>query len=274
MGEVLRCFGQPFENRRDELAPALVLQDRDCDTRCSPIVETGSSLRWAPHSEPAPWAGRIITLSGSFESLLVQVSNIIEASVEADMSSPIRSGRPTLPMNSVSPVNIANGLSGACLLATSPHMLSGVWPGVSRNLTTASPTCERVVFLQGDVLVAGARLLADADRNAELLGELDMAGHEVGVGVGQPHADDLDAFLLGRLQVREDVPARVDHQALAAADEHVGVVRQHGQIELDDLEAGELVRVDHLVRGGFVAVRGRLGVLDLRGRSPCVNCKA
>ena len=53
-------------------------------TRCSPIVETGSSLKCAPQSDPAPWAGRIFTSSDSFDSFFVQVSNIIEASVDAD----------------------------------------------------------------------------------------------------------------------------------------------------------------------------------------------
>jgi hypothetical protein len=72
--------------------------------------------------------------------LFVHVSNIIEANVEAVMPSPSRSGRPTLPMNSVSPDSIANGLFGSCRFATSPHILSGVWPGVARNVSTACPT--------------------------------------------------------------------------------------------------------------------------------------
>ena len=40
----------------------------------------------------------------------------------------------------VSPVNIAKGSLGICLLAIRPHMLSGVWPGVARNFSTAPPT--------------------------------------------------------------------------------------------------------------------------------------
>ena len=104
------------------------------------MVELGSSLRCAPQSEPAPWAGRMRTSSGNRESFLCQVSYIIEASVEAAMPSPSRSGRPTLPTNSVSPVNRASGFSGASLAKTSPDMLSGVWPGVSKSFTTARPT--------------------------------------------------------------------------------------------------------------------------------------
>jgi len=79
------------------------------DCFSAPIVELGSSLRCAPQSEPAPCAGRTRAASPAFESFCVHESYSIEASAAADIVPSRRSGLPTLPTKSVSPVKIASG---------------------------------------------------------------------------------------------------------------------------------------------------------------------
>ena len=53
---------------------------------------------------------------------------------------PARSGRPTSPMKSVSPVSTIFGAGPSAVSITRREMLSGVWPGVSSTRRTTWPT--------------------------------------------------------------------------------------------------------------------------------------
>ncbi len=81
------------------------------------------------------------------------------------------------------------------------------------------------------------------DHGADAVAQLQMAGDEVGVEVGQEHMADLAAGPFGRLQIATDVALRVHHRSNSAAlvrDE----VRRVG-------EAAEIVLVEDHPRRGF-----------------------
>ena len=232
------------------------------DDLSRPIVEEGSSDRLAPHSDPAPCAGKTTTVSGSLDSLLCHVSKLMDASVAAVMVPSSRSGRPIDPTNSVSPVNTARGCVSPSA-KTRPHMPSGVWPGVASDLHRGLAYAERRAFLERFDLVlrAAGRVLVDG--HLQRANGFEMARHKVRVRVGQEHALDRQVVLLRVIQVRVDVAIRVNEQRLRAGHQQIRVVAQHRQVELHDVKTREPVGVHHLMEGVLGSMRGGLGILDL-----------
>ena len=83
------------------------------------MVEVSSVDRFLPHDDPAPWAGITVTSSGSFSSLSWIEWYIARARSLVELSPMLtRSGRPTSPMNSESPVSTAFGLAPGCSRTT------------------------------------------------------------------------------------------------------------------------------------------------------------
>ena len=107
---------------------------------CSPRVHDRALEMLRPQAEPAPWAGYTSVSSGNTSSLVCNESYIIPAICSAVWPlAPTRSGRPTSPMNSVSPVSSFAGAPGSAPSDTSTHRLSGVCPGVSRKRRVTRP---------------------------------------------------------------------------------------------------------------------------------------
>ena len=93
-----------------------------------------------------------------------------------------------------------------------------------------------------------------------------MTGHEISVVVGQKDPLDFQVFLFRQIKIGGDIPARIHHQRLAAADEHIGIVGQHPEVELHQAVARILVSIDYLVGGSFVRMGCRFRILDGRTR--------
>src|SRR5262249_15843189 len=89
--------------------------------RSKPIVEPVLLDIARPHEEPAPWPRSTSTLSGSVSRRRVKLPYRFAAA-----RSPPKSGRPTSPTNSVSPVRTNQGSSPRPRSVTSSEMLSGV----------------------------------------------------------------------------------------------------------------------------------------------------
>ena len=84
------------------------------------------------------------------------------------------------------------------------------------------PHLQRVTVLERDVLVAGLGLGTDPQRHLERFGELDVARDEIRMRMRQPDARDPRLLLLGPLHISGNIAARIDHQALVAADQQIG----------------------------------------------------
>jgi hypothetical protein len=107
------------------------------------MVDDVSFEMLRPQSDPAPCAGYTSTASGSVSSFACSESYSRPAISSAEASAPqARSGRPTSPMNSVSPVSTSRGCADPAVSVTTTHRLSGVWPGVSRKRSRTRPSCS------------------------------------------------------------------------------------------------------------------------------------
>ena len=97
-----------------------------------------------------------------------------------------RSGRPTSPMNSVSPVRTAKGCCR--VLSEIEHQdrdrLDGV-AGSLEHLHAQSREVERIAVLHGDEGVFGLGAGAEMDGRAATVAQLQVAGDEVGVEVAE-----------------------------------------------------------------------------------------
>ena len=152
--------------------------------------------------------------------------------LRAHLSSPSRSGRPTSPMKSVSPVSTAFGTS---LTARSIDEDRDRLRRVARRLEKPQDDlahADLVALPDRDVVEFRVRLRAEVDLRAGACGELLVAGHEVGVEVRLDDVPDLEALRAGLLDVAVDVAPRVDDRRLALRPDHVGGVGEAAQVEL------------------------------------------
>jgi hypothetical protein len=76
------------------------------------------------------------------------------------------------------------------------------------------------------VLVLYARVLRDVDRGPGRLDEASAAGEVVGVVVRFEDVGDLEAILLGDLEVVVYLPLWVDHRHLAPVGDDIGAAAQ------------------------------------------------
>ena len=127
-----------------------------------------------------------------------------------------RSGRPTSPMNSVSPVSTAYGASAlnVGVVDQDRDRLRRVARRLE-HLERERPELDRVAVAHRRERVVGLGAGSEVDRGAGAVAELEMAGHEVGVEVREEHMADPAAEPLGVLEVLLDVPLRVDDGRLA-----------------------------------------------------------
>ena len=185
-------------------------------SRSVPMVDELSARMLRPQSEPAPCAGYTSVLSGSVISLWCSESNIMSASC-CGVCVGERSGRPTSPMNSVSPVNTAQGSSPCSQSVSTRQTLSGVWPGVSSAVRQSVADLQLEAVMQRDVLELRARGRADVDLRAGSLRQLPVAGDEVGMQVRLEDVADREAVLLRGFEVDLDIALRIDDHRLALA---------------------------------------------------------
>ena len=110
-----------------------------------------SGNRWlAPGIISIFTSHRISLRAASFRLMTTLSSPPTISSVGARTSGkagPARSGRPTSPMNKVSPVRTLCGSSETSVSDTSTQMPSGVWPGVSSTRSLTWPINNSSPFL-------------------------------------------------------------------------------------------------------------------------------
>ena len=108
------------------------------------MVDAFSVDRFLPHADPAPWAGYTRVASGRV-SRLVCSDRYSWRAMNSGLSPwpPCRSGRPTSPMNRVSPVSTPYGASAPGDSHTTMQTDSGVCPGVARNSRLTWPSWMR-----------------------------------------------------------------------------------------------------------------------------------
>src|SRR5262249_15545473 len=105
--------------------------------RSNAMVLVGLPLRPAPQTDPEKWPGKISTSPGSVSSFSWM---LVKSRAAFSRAHPGRSGRPTAPTKSVSPVNTNHGASPRFRSVTRRQMLSGEWPGVWSTFTRVLPS--------------------------------------------------------------------------------------------------------------------------------------
>ena len=110
----------------------------------------------------------------------------------------------------------------------------------ARHLRVLIAELNRIAILHLHALELGLSPAAQVDRGAGLVTELDVAGDEVGMEVGEEHVLDRVAPGRGVFQILVDVPLRIDHgrRLRLLVGDHVGGVGQAGQVVLLDLHGG------------------------------------
>ena len=264
MLEVLRRFGQSFQDGRDEFAAVLVGQ-----------VGIGHPLfaqrrrRGVAQMGPAQGAR---TVRRKKPHAVGQLGQFLGPGVEHQRG---QRGCGHAFAQQIGPAYAADEQRVA---AEEGQRLLGILPAVEHGTHAVGRVARRIQEFQDGVAhglpvtlleqlrgIAGGRLLAHVNRDLQTRRQFHVPGHEIRVGMGQPHARDRGAFLLRRLQVLGDVAPRVDHPRLLATDEQVGVVREDSQFELDHLGTGERIGVLDLVPRRLESVRSRFGIFDLVG---------
>ena len=195
----------------------------------APMVLLLAPLRALPQRLPAPWAGYTSTSAASGISLsrsewYICLASSSRLAVRLPAFSR-RSGRPTSPMKSVSPVNTATSLPSRLSTMLSE---SGEWPGVFRARKVSLPTVNCLALVECLVGIIGPEQLAHADNGPGGLGDFQVRRHEVGVGVGFDDGHDFGLVGLGVVVVLLRVAGRVDEHdfAGALAEDGVGEVGQ------------------------------------------------
>ena len=95
---------------------------------------------------------------------------------------------------------------------------------------------DHVALVQRADVVLGGSAGAQADPRADALPQLEVAGYEIRVEVGQEDGLDRRAQLVGGVEVLLDVPPRIDDDGAAArlVDDDVGRLGEAAEIELLD----------------------------------------
>ena len=103
------------------------------------------------------------------------------------------------------------------------------------------PHADLVAVLDGNVRELRAGLLAEVDLRARPLGELAVAGDEVGVQVRLDHVPDAQALRLRRLDVDVDVTPGIDDGRLAVRADQIGGLRETAEVELFEFHGSAAV---------------------------------
>ncbi len=186
--------------------------------RCSPIVDCVSVERFLPHADPAPWAGNTRVASGSASSFSCRDRYSRRASSSGATPDPLRrSGRPTSPMNMVSPVSTPYGTASSGRSRTTTLIDSGVCPGVASTWSVTSPRRSCSPSREGLDREVDVGTLAVRDRRSCLGCELEVPTEEIGVDVGLDHALDAQAVGVGVVEVDLHVAPRIDDDGPARA---------------------------------------------------------
>ena len=87
-------------------------------------------------------------------------------------------------------------------------------------------------------------------------GKLGVAGYEIGVRMRQKHPFDGPFFFFGRVKVNLDIAIGINHQRILAAYKYIGIVRQHRQVELNNLYPWIFIGLHYDLGSGRIGVRG------------------
>ena len=206
------------------------------ERRCSPIVDDVSLLNALPHSEPAPCAGYTTALIGQGQQLVAQ--RVVQQAAEI-------AGRPPERHAQIRPADVADkqrvagqhglrlGLAAIEVVDDEGNRLGRV-PRRLERLQPHSPQVDDVAVVERRERILGPRGGAQIDRRAGAIAQLEVAGDEVGVEVGEEDVRDPQAVLGGEGEVLIDVALRVDdgrRVRLLVADE-IRRVCEAIQIEL------------------------------------------
>ena len=148
-------------------------------------------------------------------------------------SSSRRSGRPTSPINRVSPVNTAR-LWPSSSISKMRNAVGRVAGGI-HGVQLHGAQGNAVAVVEGFVRVVGPHQLAAVDGGAGFLGNFQVRRHEVGVRMGLDNGYDGGVVLVGEVVVGLRVAGRVDDGDLAAAADGVAGVGQALIIKLLNL---------------------------------------
>ena len=139
---------------------------------------------------------------------------------------------------------------------------------------------DRVAVLHLDALELRLGPAAEMDRRPGLVAELDVAGDEVGVEVGQEDVLDRVAAGLGVGEVLVDVPLRIDdgRRLRLLVGDHVGGVGEAGEVVLLDLHGGAPVggrdaasRRINISEHDDMSIQVFLGISHLGGLNPAAQ---
>jgi hypothetical protein len=147
--------------------------------------------RFLPQAEPAPWAGKTRVRRAGQQLVVQRVVELVGRARRRDADRGEQVGAADVADEQGVAGEHAVGLSSSACSHTTMLIDSGVWPGVWRNSRTTSPRARCARRRRGacgsGTPVGG---LAVADLGAGGLGQLEVAGEEVGVEVGLD--DELD----------------------------------------------------------------------------------
>ena len=106
--------------------------------------------------------------------------------------------------------------------------------GGFEDLESEAGEFEDVAVFHGDKFVLGFGLGAEADVGSAAVAEFEMAGEKVRVEVSEEDVADLDAEMVGVVDVLLDVTLRVDHDGCCAGfvGDEIGCVGEAAEIVL------------------------------------------
>ena len=91
----------------------------------------------------------------------------------------------------------------------------------------------------------GMSLGADVDLGAGAGGKFFVSGDKIGVEVSLENVADLEALLIGRLEIKINIALRIDDRSYAVGPNHVGRMGQAGQVELFEIHIASHAEVEY-----------------------------
>ncbi len=201
--------------------------------RCWPMVEERSLLIWRPQREPAPWAGKISVVVGELEEFFVEA--LIEE--RGELLRGVLAGE--IGAAYVAYEEGVSGEDGAGLSRADEVGEDGAdafdsVAGSVEEVEVGVAELEGVAVFYGDVGESSVGIFAEVDAGSGALGQLVVAGDEVGVEMGLDDVLDAEIFLAGEVEVEVDVALRIDDSGDAFARDDVGGVGEAAEEELLD----------------------------------------